>query len=166
MHTTLKEKKEIWKPIEGYEGLYEISSLGRVKSTTRLTKGRWNSLKTNHGRILKGIKHQLGYVRADLCKNGIRKHFSIHRLVANSFIPNTENKPQVNHKNGIKKDNRSENLEWCTSLENHAHAWKIGIHVITEKQRENGRKMAPINRRSYLKRIASTALNNYFEKRV
>lgn len=96
---------EEWKDIEGYEGLYEISSLGRVRS-----------LNYNHNpgeiRVLK--PHDGRYLRIELHKNGIRKWFSIHRLVAMAFLPNTENYPCVNHKDENPHNNCLDNLEWCT----------------------------------------------------
>jgi len=107
---------EIWKPIKGYEGLYEISSLGRVKSFKRI--------KT---RILK-LCNSNGYLSVSLIdKNKVYKTFKIHRLVAINFIDNPENKEQVNHKNGIKSDNNLHNLEWCTPSENQIHANKTGL---------------------------------------
>ena len=93
--------KEIWKPIEGYEGLYEISSYGRVKSLRRNI-------------ILIPKKELTGYLRCNLYLNKNMKTVSIHRLVAQAFIPNPDNLPQVNHKDEDKSNNRVDNLEWCT----------------------------------------------------
>ncbi len=106
---------EIWKDIEDYEGIYQISNLGKLKS-----------FKGSKEMILNpGIK-STGYVATTLCKQST-KYVRIHRLVANAFIPNPENKPCINHKNGIKHDNRAENLEWCTYSENMLHAYKTGL---------------------------------------
>ena len=99
---------EIWKDIENYEGVYQVSALGRVKSSY-----------TNS--ILKGCKTSNGYLRVDLCKNGIASTKKIHRLVAQAFIPNTENKPEVNHIDENKTNNMVSNLEWMTSKENCNH---------------------------------------------
>ena len=99
---------EVWKDIEGYEDLYQVSNLGRVK-------------RLNTGRILKGRKNTNGYLQVILCKNGKTKHYYIHRLVAQVFIPNQENKPQVNHIDENKENNHAENLEWVTSKENNNH---------------------------------------------
>lgn len=83
-------------------------------------------------KTIKPSLHRDGYLQVYLCKNGIRKNIKIHRLVAQTFVPNTSNKPQVNHKNGNKKDNYFENIEWCTSSENIKHAFKTGLKCITE----------------------------------
>ena len=102
-----KSSVEIWKDIEGYEGLYQVSNLGRVKS---LGNGSSNNSKE---RILKSYKNNNGYLRVFLCKEQIRKIYLVHRLVASAFIPNTDNLPQVNHIDEDKTNNRVDNLEWC-----------------------------------------------------
>jgi len=114
------EMEEIWKTIEGYEGIYKVSNLGRVKSETHYCKGRLGSGRQN-GRILKPCKWGKGYLKVSLMLNKVRFTTSPHRLVAKAFIPNPLNKPQVNHINGIKTDKRVENLEWCTNQENILH---------------------------------------------
>ena len=105
------ENKEIWKDIEGFEGKYQISSMGRVKSLNfKLTgKEQIMSLKVN----------KYGYKQILLYKDKKYKTFLIHRLVAQAFIPNPENKPEIDHINTNKTDNRVENLDWCTAEYNH-----------------------------------------------
>jgi len=102
---------ENWKEIVGYDK-YHVSSLGRIKS---LNKGRC--------KILSPEKTRAGYLRVSLCKQGIIKRFQVHRVIAESFIDNPENKKYVNHKNGNKADNRLSNLEWCTASENEKHSY-------------------------------------------
>lgn len=109
---SLLKHMERWLDIEGYEGLYQVSSCGRVKS---LGNGNSNNSKE---RFLKPKKNSDGYIHVDLYKEGNGKNFKIHRLVAQAFIPNPENLPQINHKNEIKTDNYVSNLEWCTSQYN------------------------------------------------
>ena len=121
-HTTM----EIYKDIKGYKGLYQISSLGKVKSISRIIDNGFNK-RLILDRILKISSDSKGYMYATLY-NKSRKHIKVHRLVAIAFIPNPENKPQINHKNGIKNDNNVFNLEWCTNSENQIHAYKIGLN--------------------------------------
>lgn len=130
--------KEIWKPIKGYEGLYEISSLGRVKSLERYVANNGGKYLIKE-RILKPTKNQYGYLYVVISKNNINKHKLIHRLVAETFISNKHSKRTINHINGIKTDNTLENLEWCTHKENIQKAWENGLYKISEKQRINGR---------------------------
>lgn len=120
-------KKEIWKTVKRYEGLYEVSNMGRVKSLSRTRQGKGGGLYPVCEKILTNRVSGAGYFQIALSKGSKKKYPLIHRLVAQNFIPNPQNKPQVNHKNGIKTDNRVENLEWCTQSENQHHAYKIGL---------------------------------------
>ena len=104
--------EEIWKDIKGYEGCYQISNLGRVKSLARV-QHKWNKDFISKERMLRGNINTNGYPYVVLRKNGEYGVFRIHRLVAEAFIPNPNNFPQVNHKDEDKTNNRVDNLEWC-----------------------------------------------------
>lgn len=116
------KQNEVWKDIIGHEG-YKVSNLGRVKSF-KSNKGT-----TEH--ILNPGLGGNGYLTVNLY-NGSAKTRTIHRLVAIHFIPNPENKPEVNHKKGIKIDNRATELEWVTHKENSIHSFKIGIQISSQ----------------------------------
>ena len=118
--------EETWKDILGYEGMYQVSNLGRVRS---LDRDIWNGVNyfKKQGRILKQGENHKGYPIVYLSVSQVDKTCSVHRLVAQAFIPNPDNKPQVNHINGNKKDNTVDNLEWCTALENNRHALRNGL---------------------------------------
>lgn len=116
--------KEIWKDVAGYEGLYQVSNLGRVKSVKGVSE-----------RILKGGNDCHGYLCLNLWKNNQRIMFKIHRLVAQAFIPNPENKPQVNHIDEDKTNNVDSNLEWCTAKENNNHGTRIERVIISNQKK-------------------------------
>ena len=123
---------EIWKDIEGYEGLYQISDLGNVKSAYK-HNGRSNI-------ILKQYVDKDGYLKIILYKDNKYKNFFVHRVVASAFIPNKLNYPQINHINGIKTDNRVENLEWCNQSHNSKEAHRLGLQS-TKREKNSQSKI-------------------------
>lgn len=116
-------EKEVWKPVVGYEGLYEVSSFGRIKS---------NKVKTK--KIMSLQNNWIWYLFVWLSLNNKETKKTIHRLVAQAFIPNPENKKTVNHINWITSDNRIENLEWCTYSENNYHKFKTLWYVVNREK--------------------------------
>lgn len=117
---------EKWKDISGYEGYYEVSNKGQLRSKDRVITNKHGDSFRYKGRVM-AQQDCHGYRRSPLTKNGKSKLFFIHRLVAEAFIDNPYGKPEVNHINGVKHDNRLENLEWCTGGENQKHAISIGL---------------------------------------
>lgn len=118
---------EIWKDIEGYEGLYQVSTYGNIKSLARPRKNGNGKCYIQKEKLLKQTFTSTGYKKVELYKDGKRKSFKVHRLVAMAFIPNPDNKPEVNHINGNKINNNIDNLEWVTSSENSVHAYETGL---------------------------------------
>lgn len=121
-----KIKEEIWKDIKDFPN-YQISSYGRVKSKERITQIKNGIYARRKEKILKLFHNKKGYAQTILYKDKKPHPVKIHRLVAQHFITNPENKPQVNHIDGNKKNNQVENLEWCTCKENMKHSYKIGL---------------------------------------
>lgn len=111
---------EIWRDIEGYEELYQVSNLGNMK--------RIKGIQCKEDRLLKPATHRQGYKRIRISKHDVGKNYLVHRLVALAFIPNPENKKFVNHINGIKDDNKVSNLEWSTYSENNQHAYDNNLN--------------------------------------
>lgn len=114
-------KKEIWKDIPGYEGLYQVSNHGRIKSLKKFVKHPTGSVKILKSKILRLSKIH-GYEKVELWKNGKNKIFRVHRLVALVFIKNPNNLKEVNHKDGNKTNNHVSNLEWVNARENQTHS--------------------------------------------
>lgn len=143
--------EEIWKPITGYEELYAISNLGRVKSFSKNCGYR-----KSRERLMKPFKSKDGYLLVTLSKNNEQKHFQIHRLVAFEFIPNKDNKSQVDHINRVRSDNRAENLRWVSPSEN-------GNNTCYNRMIEyEGRKMTVAEWAKFLGMKNSTLYNRIF----
>jgi len=132
----MKELKfiEEWKDISEFEG-YEVSNFGNIRSINRTCVGRPGVTK---GKLLKPFINRRGYLEVNLFENSKSTPKIIHRLVAKAFIPNLENKPQVNHIDGNKLNNRVDNLEWMSNSENQKHAYSLGLQP-TKAGEKNGR---------------------------
>lgn len=120
---------EIWRDIKGYEGCYQVSNMGRVKSLSRVIVRSDGQSITVKERILSESKNDRGYYGVRISKNGKQSTPKIHSLVANAFIPNPQNLKEVNHKDGNKKNNYVDNLEWSTRSHNIKHAFDNGLNT-------------------------------------
>lgn len=116
-----------WRDVVGYEGLYKVSNNGLIKNVPRTYKMKDGRNRTIKEQYMKFMVDKDGYNRVGLRRNGKQRKFYVHRLVARAFIPNEEEKPQVNHIDGVKNNNFYQNLEWCTHKENRAHAAENGL---------------------------------------
>jgi hypothetical protein len=125
--------KEVWKPVEGYEGLYEISNAGRVKSVSRIVLYKSGFYHKNKGKIMKltpcSSDKRCNYFRVSLSKNNQVKRFDVHRLVAEHFLTREKWETVVNHIDGNKQNNRVDNLEWTTPSGNKRHAVYTGLDI-------------------------------------
>jgi len=140
------DNQEIWKDIIGYEGYYEVSNLGNVRSLDRLVNKPNKTSYIRKGKLCNQSKSNLGYMTVGFTVNNVKTNKYVHRLVAEAFILNINNKPQVNHIDCDKENNDVNNLEWCTNSENHIHATKNGLnklhlHRVAYSGEENGRSL-------------------------
>lgn len=152
--------EEIWKDIKGYERLYQVSNFGNVKSLDRYIINKNGDKQYFPGKYLnQGISDN--YLKVTLSKSNKQRTFRVHILVARTFIPNPENKPEVNHMDGDKSNNRVDNLEWNTRSENELHAYKNGLAKPSDKQKQAVAKYAKEN---YSKKVIQYSLNGEFIK--
>lgn len=133
---------EIWKWIPDFEGLYQVSTWGRIRSVDRWVIYKDGSKRFYKGRILKPARDENGYLLVVLSRDGKRRNFRVHRLVAEAFIPNPENKPEVNHLDENKENNYVSNLEWSTHKDNINWGTRNERHAASmlNASRSNGRK--------------------------
>lgn len=139
--------KEIWKDIEDYEGLYQVSNLGRVCGVERDTI-HWNgSINVSRHRelhIMSLMKNKRGYLYVGLCKNGHRRGFTVHRLVAKAFVKNPHHYNHVNHKDENKENNHADNLEWCSLTYNNRYGTKYERQGASLRKRNNTRQIVQL----------------------
>lgn len=156
----------MWKSVKGYATLYEVNEFGQVRSLKQ-----WNGhkyIKRGSPYILKQSNTTTGYKKVELTKDGKKKSFKVHRLVAEAFIDNPYHKPNINHKDGNKKNNNVTNLEWVTQKENVEHAYSTGIRPTKSISRENlknyiecGLSMKEIMKREH---ISWKRLKQFYDK--
>ena len=128
-------KKEIWKPIANYEGIYEVSNKGHIKSVSRYVKSNYGNMRFQKEKIRKLTINNKGYLIVRLCKNGKYETYLVHRLVANTFIPNPYGYNEVNHKDEDKTHNSVDNLEWCS------HNYNIQYSLVSKRKRRRKDKI-------------------------
>lgn len=165
---------EIWKDIKGFEGKYQVSNFGRVKSLERLRKGKCNSFVKVKEKILKGKIDKDGYIEYALCcgKHNKMKCYKAHRLVADAFIPNPDNLPQINHKDENKMNNYVDNLEWCTAKYNinysiYRQSWLILYKNILYKSVKDCSRQTGISHTTIRNHIKNNKpYNGYYFNRV
>lgn len=136
---SIEKNEEIWKDVKGYEGLYQVSNFGRVKSLPRHRRAG-NIFYTQKEHIMSQFDNSTGYKYVQLNVGQDKRIFFVHRLVATAFIPNPQQLKEVNHKNEIKSDNYVENLEWCTHKYNQTYGTKIERTQRTRKLLDSEQK--------------------------
>lgn len=149
--TNLQSQPEIFKPILDFEGEYEISNYGNVKSLTRVTDHPYSGPTVRKGRLMKINITWAGYCRVALFKDGKYFKYPIHRLVAIHFIPNPNEYDQVNHKDGNKQNNHVDNLEWCNASQNILHRYHVLGFVAPRK--------GVINKSPHMKSVVQLSLS-------
>lgn len=148
-----KTIKEIWKDIKGFEGIYQVSNMGNVKSLDRQVVFSDGRVYTYKSKIMNQRHNEDGYAMVHLSKNGYDRYYGVHRLVATAFLENPCNYQEVNHKNCIRDDNIYTNLEWCTHRDNVHYAIKLGRHFCN-------RDLTGANNPNY----KNTTLKKYYEE--
>lgn len=152
---------EIWKEIKGLEGLYEVSNRGQVRSMDFYIINSLGRVRFYKSKLRKLTIDKNGYLTIGL-HTGLHKIKKVHRLVAQAFISNPENKPQVNHKDGNKSNNNDWNLEWCTNKENKQHAFSTGLTSMEKGEKSHNPKLTD----KIVKDIRKRILNGYTLKEV
>lgn len=131
---------EIWKPVVGYEGLYEVSNLGNVKSVDKVVQTKRGSRHYPERRLSEWVDHK-NYKTVLLCKNGKQRTTKVHRIVAEAFIENPLGYKQINHIDCDKRNNNVSNLEWCNNSRNQKHAYEHGLNTPRQGELNGGHKL-------------------------
>ena len=151
------ENIEIWKNVKDYEEFYQVSNLGRVKSLARDVYYQNGTIHRIKEKILAPALNNCGYANVNLCKNGKMKNITVHRLVAEAFLPNPENKSQINHKNEVKTDNVVENLEWCDAFYN------VNYGTRTQRQKQTFKDNWKSGKNKRIKKVFCVELNKTYD---
>jgi hypothetical protein len=159
--------QELFLPVKNYEGLYEVSNYGTIKSVQRIVTGKSKHGNPNSRILPERIKKQridkYGYPCIVLSKNGIKKHFTIHRLVCITFAPNPLNKPQINHIDGNKLNNHVSNLEWCTAIENVTHSVITGLKGTSKGKKRINKVQQPLRRKPVIQMSTNGDVINEYD---
>jgi hypothetical protein len=153
--------EEVWKDIEGYEGLYQASTHGRIRSVNRIIYTTDNKIREQPGKILSPGKNNRGYYNVVLYKNKKAKTIFIHRLIATTFIENTYNKVWINHIDGVKANNKISNLEFSTISENIKHAFKNGLNKPNRAMVGRFGRLSPVSRSIHQFSISGEYIASY-----
>lgn len=129
----VSKTNELWLPIQGWEGLYEVSNQGRVRSVRRVIDMNGEYEMTRRGKMIATSPNDSGHLILRLYRGGVRKGMQVHRLVAQAFLPNPDSAPVVCHRNGNPADNRAENLYWGTMADNMQDSLRHGTHGMAKK---------------------------------
>lgn len=133
--------KEVWKPVIGYEGVYEASNLGRVRSLSRTIRCGYGKVRSLKGRVLKPILQNAGYLQVQLAYQGKTGHRTVHRIVAELFCHNKQGCNVINHIDANRLNNAASNLEWCTQEQNYHHARSMGLVKIPRGSEKGAAKL-------------------------
>lgn len=156
--------QEIWMPFNGYEGFYEVSNYGRVKSLSIRVNTKGGVTRLRSGKIKALSKNRAGYMQVCLGKNGTQISKQVHRAVAIQFISNPQKLPEVNHKDGNKSNNYFENLEWVTSSQNQQHAINTGLNKVSYHPRGKRPIIATDENGIFIKEFVSCRQASFYFK--
>lgn len=151
--------KEVWQPVKDYEGLYEVSSLGRIRSLNHAVIDSCGKKQHFKGRLLKPCCTSGNYLIVTLHKGSQKKNFLVHRLVASAFVPNPHNYPQINHKDENKHNNKISNLEWCTAHYNNFYGSHMRRAIVTRRSNVNWKRSIVKNAEARKKTVIQCNMN-------